>query len=106
MKNNESDKAQPAPTAREFPNGFTSWHETHFEVVQFITGILSGRFEDNDNEVMKTQYAVGHGGLYELAESWTDEFETLNKDREWDGEFFDEIEAFCDKKNKPTSSGE
>lgn len=32
--------------------------------------------------------------MYELAEELTDKFETLNQNREWDGEFFDEIEAF------------
>jgi hypothetical protein len=35
-----------------------------------------------------------------LANDLTDEFELLNKDREWDGEFFDEIERFLDEKFK------
>ena len=40
----------------------------------------------------------GTGGMYELAEELTDEFEKLNADREWDGEFFDEIEEFITSK--------
>ena len=45
----------------------------------------------------------GHGGLYELAEELTDEFELLNKGRVWDGEFFDEIEEFLSEKLYPQS---
>jgi hypothetical protein len=34
----------------------------------------------------------------ELAMNWAMEFERINKDREWDGEWYDELEAFLDKK--------
>jgi hypothetical protein len=82
---------------KEFPNGFASWQETHYEVVAAITSIALD--DDNkDNLVYKTYREDGLGGLYELAEDLTDEFELLNKDREWDGEFFDEIERFLDEK--------
>jgi hypothetical protein len=82
---------------KEFPNGFASWQETHYEVVAAITSIVLD--DDNkDNLVYKTYREDGLGGLYELAEDLTDEFELLNKDREWDGEFFDEIERFLDEK--------
>jgi len=80
----------------EFVNGFESWHETHFEVVQAIT------IEHIKNEpkglVKERHDAQGHGGLYELAVELTDEFEKLNEGREWDGEYFDEIEKFLKKK--------
>lgn len=77
---------------------FTSWQETHFEVVSVITqialetivvGVVKDRIENQ-----------GQGGLYELAQELTDEFETLYEDKEWDGEFFDTIESFLNDKLK------
>jgi mevalonate pyrophosphate decarboxylase len=82
-------------TGKVFPNGFTSWQETHFEIVSYISR------QDEDGVVGFTALMGGTGALYELAEDWTDEFERLNQDKGWDGEFFDEIELFCNQKNKP-----
>lgn len=79
----------------KFPNGFDSWHETHFEIVQAITQEIS---KDEPTGVVNERHeAQGHGGLYELAQELTDKFEQLNEGREWDGEFFDEIEIFINK---------
>lgn len=82
----------------KFPNGFTNWIETFAEIWEFI---VLARNSDVDltgkmAEVQKTQ---GTGGFYELAEDWTREFEARNFEREWDGEFFDELEEFCRTKN-------
>jgi hypothetical protein len=88
---------------KEFPNGFASWQETHYEVVAAITTELMADYEYNefrDDLIRITLREKGHGGLYELANDLTDEFELLNKGREWDGEFFDEIERFLDEKFK------
>ena len=88
---------------KEFPNGFESWQETHYEVVAAITTELISYDEYsnfNHQLIRTTLQEKGHGGLYELANDLTDEFELLNKDREWDGEFFDEIERFLDEKFK------
>ena len=82
---------------KEFPNGFASWQETHYEVVAAITSIALDN-DNKDNLVYKTYREDGLGGLYELAEELTDEFELLNKGREWDGEFFEEIEGFLNGK--------
>lgn len=76
---------------KHFPNGFTSWSETHYEVVYRIT------MEQSSPRVNKAQSERGHGGLYELAEELTDKFELMTADRDWDGEFFDEIEDFLNK---------
>ncbi len=84
-------------TGSKFPNGITSWIETHHEVVAEITGIALT--DASEGEVFTTRESYGTGGLYELAESLTDEFETLNAGREWDGEFFDEIDSFLNSKN-------
>lgn len=82
-------------TEKNFPNGFTSWQETHYEVVQAISYIISEA---------KTSLAVasadGQAGLYELAEDLTDEFEKEYEGHEWAGDFFDTIEAWLNEKLK------
>lgn len=79
---------------KQFPNGFTSWHEAHFEVVSAISREV---FSDSPRGVVsQTIETHGTGGLYELAESLTDKFESLHKEKSWDGEFFDEIVKFLD----------
>lgn len=80
-----------------FPNGFASWKDTHFEVVSFIA-IQQERCV-KDCMIYDVQNAQGTGGIYKLADEWTSEFENENKGREWDGEFFDELEAFLNRKN-------
>ena len=40
----------------------------------------------------------GTGGMYEVCEAWTDEFELKNEFRIWDGEFYEEIEQFMTQK--------
>lgn len=80
-----------------FPNGFESWQETHFEVVNYIT--LD--YERNPNGYMAKVYEEqGTGGAYELAKQLTDEFEKLYEGKEWDGEFFETIESFLMQKLK------
>lgn len=85
----------------QFPNGFESWHETHFEVVQRITFM-----EDNPeaNVVSEIEYTGGTGALYELAKDLTDEFEKIHEGKEWgiddDTQYFDAIEEFLNEKLK------
>ena len=79
---------------KQFTNGFTSWQETHYEVVSFLTLSLD-REHDQFYEVLgelMSNKGVGH--FYDLAEGLTDKFEGLNCGREWDGEFFEELESF------------
>ena len=82
----------------KFPNGITSYLETYYEV---CSGIFLSYDEENMKEnsklIEEINESQGTGGLYQLAESLTDKFELLNKDREWDGEFFDEIDKFLKK---------
>ena len=68
----------------EFPNGFVSWYETFYEVVSFI----------------KNSSLEGRGVLYELAKNLTDKFERLNKDRYWNGDFYDAINIFLEEELK------
>ena len=81
---------------KNFINGFDSWQETHFEVVSQISHI--SRLDEPYGLVAQRIEESGTGGLYELAEELTDEFEKLNEDRLWDGEYFEEIEEFLNKK--------
>lgn len=85
-------------TEKNFPNGFTSWQETHYEVVQAITFIAQQ--DEPYGIVEERREAQGHGGLYELARELTDAFEKEHEEYEWDGEFFDTIEAWLDEKLK------
>jgi hypothetical protein len=80
----------------KFPNGFASWRETFFEVTCAIRDEHKKNFPKGKVKDYHTE--GGTCALYNLAEELTDEFEVLNKGREWDGEFFDEIEAFCKTK--------
>jgi len=82
---------------KHFPNGFGSWQETHFEIVSEINLEL---IKDTPSGIIGSTYeSQGVGGMYELAEDWTDEFELLNEGRLWDGEFFDEIRQFVKDRN-------
>lgn len=79
---------------KTFPNGFLSWQETHFEVVSAIS--LQAKKDKPCDIISEIKESQGTGGLYELAEELTDKFENIHKDRDWDDEFFDAIEAFLD----------
>lgn len=82
----------------KFPNGFESWHQTHFEMAQGIIFEILNQPE-SDNAVWKKEES-GHGRLYKLAKEWTNEFELLYKGRQRDGEFDDLIEEFLKEKLK------
>ena len=84
-------------TDKEFPNGFTSWIETFYEVVAQLTSMESG---DLESEVINTiRNTKGIGGMYEFAEELTDEFEATYKDSDWvDIGFFETLENFVEQK--------
>jgi hypothetical protein len=78
------------------PQRDTGWIETHYE----ISGAIYLEFEkDNPTGLVAERHAAqGTGGLYELAEELTDEFEEMNNGREWDGEYIEEIYSFIQNK--------
>ena len=84
-------------TQKNFPNGFTSWCETHFEICANIGIALANSSPFLPDRLEKVHQEKGHGGMYELAEELTDKFEEKYKDREWDGDFFDTIEEFIEE---------
>lgn len=75
---------------KRFPNGFSSWMETFYEVTCYIHDTM-GYSGTMANKAVERQ---GTGGLYELAEDLTDEFEKIYKDKEWHGEWLDAIHEF------------
>jgi len=83
-----------------FPNGFLSWLETHHEIVSFITiERLSDNPRGNIKEVSETQ---GIGGIYELAEDWTDKFEKEFEGYSWGDEgagYFETLEGWLEAIN-------
>ena len=79
---------------KQFPNGFTSWKETHYEVVSFLTLSLDREGDPFYNMLGELMSNKGIGHFYELAEGLTEKFEAMHCGREWDGEFFEELEAF------------
>jgi hypothetical protein len=78
----------------KFPNGFSSWMETHFEMVEHLT--LTS--EDEDSIGYKRREEQGLGGVYELAEELTDEFEQAHIGVKWDGDYLDAIANFIHEK--------
>ena len=79
-----------------FPNGFESWYETFYEIVRNMCWIDFDLRKKEYPLFEKTHAEEGTGGLWQLTKELTDKFELLHKDREWDGEFFDEIEKFLE----------
>ena len=64
-----------------------------------MSAIVTQRALDSPCEVVKTiQETKGTTGFYELAKELTYEFEKKFEGKEWDGEFFDEIEKFIQDK--------
>lgn len=96
---------------QEFPNGFESWQETHFEIVDFLITTIIQHQNDPENyfdlsfgdensykQIMYIAETQGRGGLYELAKELTFEFENKNINREWDGDYFDSLDDFLKEK--------
>lgn len=86
---------------KKFPNGFSCWMETHYEIVAAI----SSEWNKEDPKhiarlVEETQDAGGHGFLYCLAEAMTDEFENRFEGVSWGDkgqpDYFPTIEKYCD----------
>lgn len=78
----------------DFPKGFESWQETHFEIVSII---LKQR-EMKDSDTLKSiEKSYGTNSLYNLAQVLTDEFEeNYNKGNN----VFDAINNFINEKLK------
>ena len=81
-------------TEKQFPNGFASWQETHFEIVQAIASEY--KKDEPRGKVKEMLDTQGYCGLYELSQKLTDTFEWLFLGTEWGAEldWSDQINAF------------
>lgn len=76
--------------------------DTYFEVVRYITAFTNRDEYDPEqrrNPIEIAQDDEGWSKLYDIAIKWSEEFDKLNKNRKWNGEFVDAVEEFCNKKN-------
>ena len=78
---------------------FASFRETHFEVVNAIA--LENAKDKPCQLISELRVDGGRMALWDLANELTKEFENKNKGRKWDGEFYDEIDAFVESKLNP-----
>lgn len=88
---------------KKFPNGFDSWVEIYTEMILYASAQVQNKpvgydlinFLEQDSRVWSAHEGDGFVAVVELAKEWADEFEELNKDREWDGEFWEEAPIFA-----------
>jgi hypothetical protein len=79
-----------------FPNGFDTWQETHYDVSAYIS--LKLLEETEPNKCTSTIESRGQGGIYELAEELTNNFELENKGETWEeNNYFDTIDNFLNR---------
>lgn len=90
---------KPSSTIPATEDEFASWRETHFEVVNAIA--LENAKDKPCQLISELRLDGGRMALWDLANELTKEFENKNKGRKWDGEFYDEIDAFVESKLNP-----
>lgn len=80
----------------EFPNGFDSWQEAHYDISSAIGEAL---MSEHSNEAIKVEEKVGSVGIYDFARELTKKFETDNKGIIWgdEKEYYDTMEDFITK---------
>ena len=90
------------PPHLTFPNGFASWQETHFEVVDYLVHSLTEEQEPEFKTMAdKRQAEQGRNGLFALAVELTDEFENKYTGDPWiERDWYDAIEQFLKEKEE------
>lgn len=76
------------------------WAETHFEISAEIGRRLL--LDYPHGKVNDLYQAHGRGAMWTLSQELTDQFEAIHKGREWDGEWFDELQEFLQLHLGPT----
>lgn len=75
----------------------SEWYEAHHEIACEI----DKRVENYDSQPTGFQEYYddkGKGGMWVLAKKLTDEFCLLHENRDWEGEFFKELDRFLEQK--------
>jgi hypothetical protein len=85
----------PYVCTKVFPNGFTSWMETHQDIC-FRIGAASIMTDIEETPLFQAVIAKsGSGGVYELIEALTDIFESTYVDIEdWGDTYHDQVDNF------------
>jgi hypothetical protein len=79
----------------KFPNGITSYLETHCVISMEFQRLI----ENESGFPWNVYNEKGTGGIYDLAEELSDEFEKNHIDDDWNTkEFLDEIDTFLQVK--------
>ena len=81
----------------DYKDELSDYLETYHEITRCIWEAIDSDFL---NEIKLVYDQNGTGAMYELARAYTDEFQRLHHDRQWDGDFFDEIENFMNLKRQ------
>lgn len=83
-----------------FPNGFTSWQRTHFEVVEVLVYLRNLEEEHQPKGFTDLINRSGTEELYNTAIELTDKFEKEHPDGTGDQNLFDAIEEFFTEESK------
>ncbi|MCO4293071.1 hypothetical protein NF867_09365 [Solitalea sp. MAHUQ-68] len=78
VDNNNISTNEERDGRKTFPNGFPSWQEVHFEIVMAITEAFNLGKDQMPTRIRRIIEKHGRGGLYELAEKLTMDFEINN----------------------------
>ena len=72
---------------KQFPRGFNSWMETHYDIVYAMTIMINDEDIDDCCILYKRYEEEGQDGLYMLSQEITDEFEKEYKGAIWGADF-------------------
>lgn len=103
LNNLEAELIRVISIAEKMPNGFDAWVETHHVIVEMIEEDFNKGNNDNDYKsvVINRREEQGAGGVWELAENLTSEFEKKHIIEKWEiDSWFDALENFFNEKNK------
>lgn len=77
---------------------FDSYLDTFYEISTYITSLL---IMNKLPEFLKSELdRYGSTVLRDHCKTWTEEFERINNDNTWDGDFYDEVQVFVLNKCK------
>lgn len=83
-----------------FPTDFDSWQQTHFEIVENLIDQYRLKREEQPNFFRSLFARFGKAICYAIAKDWTEEFEKMNKNKQWKDDFEEEVRKFVQQKIK------
>ena len=89
-------------TNYHFPIDFESWQQTHFSIVEHLVDLSRLKPEEQPDFFRLLFERLGKAVCYPIARDWTEEFEKINKNRNWEDDFDEEVRKFVQQKIKNT----